>query len=208
MKARGIKSQCFSRSIGEEIDQDFDIVFMGGGQDKGQASIAQDLQLKSRALHEHHMRNVPILTICGAYQLFGKYFITAEGEELPGIGIFNAVTKATDFRMIGNIVIKSDVFGELVGFENHSGVTELLEGSNPLGSVIKGFGNSKDSKTEGILQGSAIGTYLHGSFLPKNPTVADFIIEQAVRLSQPEYSIGELDDWLEYEASKIAKNRS
>jgi CobQ-like glutamine amidotransferase family enzyme len=110
--------------------------------------------------------------------------------------------------MIGNIVIKSDVFGELVGFENHSGVTELLEGSNPLGSVIKGFGNSKDSKTEGILQGSAIGTYLHGSFLPKNPTVADFIIEQAVRLSQPEYSIGELDDWLEYEASKIAKNRS
>ena len=208
MKARGIKSQYFSRSIGEEIDQDFDIVFMGGGQDKGQASIAQDLQLKSRALHEHHMRNVPMLTICGAYQLFGKYFITAEGEELPGIGIFNAVTKATDFRMIGSIVIKSDVFGELVGFENHSGVTELLEGSNPLGSVIKGFGNSKDSKTEGILQGSAIGTYLHGSFLPKNPTVADFIIEQAVRLSQPEYSIGELDDWLENEASKIAKNRS
>ena len=208
MKARGIKSQYFSRSIGEEIDQDFDIVFMGGGQDKGQASIAQDLQLKSRALHEHHMRNVPILTICGAYQLFGKYFITAEGEELPGIGIFNAVTKATDFRMIGNLVIKSEVFGELVGFENHSGVTELLEGSNPLGSVIKGFGNSKDSKAEGILQGNAIGTYMHGSFLPKNPTVADFIIEQAVRLSRPEYSIDELDDWLENEASKIAKNRS
>jgi len=207
MQARSIKSQYFSRTVDEEIDQDFDIIFMGGGQDKGQASIAQDLQLKSRTLHEHFMRNVPILTICGAYQLFGKYFITAEGEELPGIGIFNAVTKATDFRMIGNIVLQSETFGELVGFENHSGSTELLEGSQPLGQVSKGFGNSKDCKTEGILQGNAIGTYLHGSFLPKNPAVADFIIEQAVRLSQPNYKISELDDWLENKANKIAQTR-
>ncbi len=208
MEWRSILFEYHTRSIGEEINETYDIIFMGGGQDKGQLAVAQDLQLKSRVLHDHMKRDVPILAICGAYQLFGKYFITAEGEEIPGIGLFNAVTKATKHRMIGNITIQSEVFGKLVGFENHSGETELLEGVTALGKVIKGYGNAFDSKKEGILQGNAIGTYLHGSFLPKNPRVADFIIEKAIALQVPEFGLKPIDDWLENEAARIAQKRS
>ncbi len=208
MEWRSIQYEYHTRSIGEAIDESFDIVFMGGGQDKGQLAVAQDLQLKSRALHDLMHQDVPILAICGAYQLFGKYFITAEGDELPGIGLFNAVTKASKMRMIGNITLQSELFGELVGFENHSGETELLEGTNTLGKVIKGYGNTHNSQFEGILRGNAIGTYLHGSFLPKNPKVADYIIQKAMQLSVPEYELTPIDDWLENEAARIAQKRS
>jgi len=208
MDWRSIKFEYQTRSIGEAIGGNFDIIFMGGGQDNGQLAVAQDLQLKSRALHDHMRRNVPILAICGAYQLFGKYFTTAEGEEIPGIGLFDVVTKATEFRMIGNIALKSELFGEMVGFENHSGETQLLEGSKSLGRVSKGYGNTRESHHEGLMQGNAIGTYLHGSFLPKNPKVADYIIEQAIRLQEPEFVLKPIDDWLENEAARIAQKRS
>ncbi|MBA3679183.1 glutamine amidotransferase, partial [Candidatus Saccharibacteria bacterium] len=161
MEWRKVSFEYHTSSIGNKLSLDYDLIFMGGGQDKGQIAVAKDLQTKSSVLHDHLMRDVPILTICGAYQLFGKYFITAEGNEIPGIGLFNVVTKATEYRMIGNIVISNDIFGEMVGFENHSGETELLHGASPLGRVIKGYGNTKTSNYEGVIEKNAIGTYLH-----------------------------------------------
>lgn len=204
MEWRKIKHDYHGLCIGDKFDQEYDIIFMGGGQDKGQVYVAQDLQLQSAKIHEHFNLNKPILTICGGYQLFGRYFITSDLSELPGIGIFDAVTRATNTRMIGNILIESDKFGHLVGFENHSGATQLSGTEKPLGNVIKGYGNNKDSKNEGVLSKNAIGTYLHGSFLPKNPIVSDYIIEQAMRIQAPEYKLDELDDSLE----KLAFNRA
>lgn len=205
MTWRGIQYQYVTCSVDEALKGKYDIIFMGGGQDKGQIAVAQDLQLKAHVLHEHMQANVPILVICGAYQLFGQYFITAEAEEIPGISLFNVVTKATEFRMIGNITLDSEMFGELVGFENHSGETELLEGVVPLGRVLKGYGNTHNSQYEGAMMNNAIGTYLHGSFLPKNPQVADYIIEQAARLHDKSFELKPLDDWLENSAAAVAK---
>ncbi len=207
MEWRGIKYEYHKHLIDDNLKDDFDIIFIGGGQDKGQTYAAQDLQKHRKIIHDHFNRKVPMLAICGGYQLFGKYFVTSNQEDIPGIGIFNAITKATEFRMIGNIVINSDKFGEMVGFENHSGNTELLAGEKPLGLVTKGFGNNKVSKEEGIFSNNAIGTYLHGSFLPKNPVVADYIIEQAVRLSNSDYRLSRLDDWLENIAARVAQKR-
>lgn len=207
MEWRNIRCDYNTLSIGDKFDKDYDIIFMGGGQDKGQVYVAQDLQLKSNKIHEHFNLSKPILTICGGYQLFGRYFRTADAKELPGIGIFDVVTKATDTRMIGNILINSDRFGKLLGFENHSGATELSGIEKPLGKVLKGFGNNKDSKTEGVFSKNAIGTYMHGSFLPKNPTVADYIIEQAIRSYEPDYKLSVLDNELELQAFNIAKKR-
>lgn len=207
MEWRSIKCQYHTLSVGDKLEEDFDIIFMGGGQDKGQSYVAQDLLLQSGKIHEHFNLNKPILTICGGYQLFGRYFITSDGSELPGIGIFNVVTRATNNRMIGNVLIKSERFGELIGFENHSGETELDGVEKPLGKVLKGFGNNKHSKYEGVLSKNAIGTYLHGSFLPKNPVVADFIIQQAIIIQDPEYTLSSLEDSLEIKAFNAAKKR-
>lgn len=207
MEWRSIKFVYSSLSIGDKFDQEYDIIFMGGGQDKGQVYVAQDIQNKSGKIHEHFNLKKPILTICGGYQLFGRYFVTSDANELPGIGIFDVTTRATNTRMIGNILIKSEQFGELVGFENHSGATELSGIEKPLGKVIKGYGNNIHAKSEGVLSKNAIGTYLHGSFLPKNPVVSDFIIEQAIRIQEPEYKLSSLDNELEAQAFSSAKKR-
>lgn len=207
MEWRNIKYDYTTLSIGDKFDKNYDIIFMGGGQDKGQAYVAQNLQLQSGRIHEHFNLNKPILTICGGYQLFGRYFRTSDAKELPGIGVFDVVTRATDTRMIGNILIKSDQFGELIGFENHSGATELSGIEKPLGIVIKGHGNNMHSKNEGVFSKSAIGTYMHGSFLPKNPVVADYIIEQAIKIYEPEYKLSALDDTLETLAFNSARKR-
>lgn len=204
MAWRNIAYEYNTYTIGDKLRGDYDIVFIGGGQDKGQQYVAQDLQTCAHYLHDHYRSDKPILAICGGYQLFGQYFITNEGVELPGIHIFDIVTKAGEQRMIGNIVIENERLGKLVGFENHSGETELLGTAKPLGKVLKGYGNNTSSQTEGVWMKSAIGTYMHGSFLPKNPSVADYLLTQAIRAYKSDYKLSHLDDTLEHQSADIA----
>lgn len=139
MNWRGIKNEVVSVGVREKFPSDADIVFMGGGQDKGQVVVAEDLALKQHEIHDFVESDGPLLAICGGYQLLGEYFISNDYGELPGIRVFNIVTKATSVRMIGNIVIESEQFGELVGFENHSGATEFVGRAQALGKVKKRF---------------------------------------------------------------------
>ena len=120
-----------------------------------------------------------MLVICGLYQLFGKFFKTQDGHSIEGIGLLNIETIAGPERLIGNIVTRSDMFGDIVGYENHSGQTFLGEGVKPLGTVIRGAGNNGKDETEGARYRNVIGSYMHGSLLPKNPAIADWLIEQA-----------------------------
>ena len=122
-----------------------------------------------------------MLMICGLYQLFGEYFETVDGTRLDGIGVIGAYTVGQNVRMIGNLVEHSDQFGDVMGYENHSGQTFLREGVQPLGTVDQdGRGNNGEDHTEGARVHNVIGTYMHGSLLPKNPAISDFLIETAV----------------------------
>lgn len=189
-----------THEVNDKLTKSCDIVFMGGGQDMGQLMVAKDLQKQKQYLKDHYFRNKPILTICGGYQLFGHAFNTSESIQIKGIGLFDAITSATSTRMIGNIVVDSSRFGKLVGFENHSGATELLNDSKPLGRVISGFGNNTEKRFEGILSRNAIGTYMHGSFLPKNPKIVKFIIEEALKIKSIEKRLDFSDCELESKA--------
>lgn len=164
---------------GEDFPAEVDIVLGGGGQDSGQVRVAQDLQRHAAKLRELADAGTPMLVICGLYQLFGHEFRTQAGEVLPGIGILDATTKGGDTRMIGNIVLECEDFGEVIGYENHSGNTVLGAGSRPLGKVRVGAGNNPTDGTEGARTANVIGTYLHGSLLPKNPAISDFLIRIA-----------------------------
>lgn len=208
---RGIDVTVKNISVGNKLStKDCDIFFFGGGQDQAQEIVSKDLRSKARVLKTEIERGVPLLAICGGYQLLGEYYKPAKGPKLPGINIFSAYTVASDIRMIGNIIIQPTVHSalytvhSLVGFENHSGKTYLKNGV-ALGKVKSGFGNNGEDGTEGCVYKNAIGTYCHGSLLPKNPELADWLLQKALEVKYGEsIDLKPLDDTLENEAHQKA----
>jgi hypothetical protein len=187
--------------------EEADIVVAGGGEDASQLAIAGDLVERGPAIHRAVAAGVAFLTVCGTYQLFGRRFVTAGGDEIPGIGVFGAETFGGGTRMIGNVVVDSP-WGDLVGFENHSGRTHLDPGQRSLGRVRRGHGNDGDSGEEGAIVHNCVGTYLHGSVLPKNPALADDLIRRALmRRSASAPDLTPLDDTLERRAAAAAAER-
>ena len=189
--------------------EDVDIFFFGGGQDREQALIYDDLrEHKQTALTSATNDGAQILAVCGGYQLLGHYYQTAEGERFDGIGLLDVTTQAGKKRFIGDVVVESSADlalkpETLVGFENHSGRTFLGAKARPLGKVVRGMGNNGSDRTEGAVQsiggGGIIGTYLHGSLLPKNPHLADHVIGAALR-RRGASSLSPLDDSEELDA--------
>jgi len=176
----GLEPVIHYHNVGDELPKEVDIVLGGGGEDKAQDAIQADLMRIGGDLHRLVDKGVPMLMVCGTYQLFGKRFITHEGREIQGIGVFDLETFGGQKRMIGNIAVETKDFGTLYGFENHSGVTRLGPGQQALGRVVRGNGNNGEDKTEGSRTKNAIGTYLHGSVLPNNPRLADSLLRLAM----------------------------
>jgi len=197
---RGIEVIIKMFSIGNKLKKgDVNIFFFGGGQDQAQELVSRDLvsSNKGKIIKEEVESGVPLLAICGGYQLLGDHYKPHKEPKLPGIGLFPAYTLASHDRMIGNIIIES-MFGKLVGFENHSGKTYLKKGAIPLGMVNKGWGNNGKDKTEGCIYKNAIGCYMHGSLLPKNPKLADWLLRKALEVKYgKEIELEPLDDTLE-----------
>ena len=136
-----------------------------------------------------------VLLICGGYQLFGQYYIAADGSKIEGLKFYDYYTDTgkEGKRCIGNIILEADLDGlktKIIGFENHGGQTENVK--SPLGKVLKGYGNSFDAGHEGFYDGKILGTYLHGPLLPKNPQVADFVITKAIQKRNPDFSFNDL----------------
>jgi CobQ-like glutamine amidotransferase family enzyme len=199
--------------LGQQADfREFDLLMFGGGADREQGLIARDfLKVKGTSLGEAIHDGLAVLAVCGGFQMLGKYFKTYKGETLECTGILDLWTEGTSDRMIGNAIVESDLFGEsrkLVGFENHSGKTYLGSGVKPLGRVLHGHGNNSKDKTEGVLFKHCVGTYLHGSILPKNPHLADWLIQKAMerRLGVP-FKLASLNDVLEQKAHEAIIER-
>lgn len=192
---------------GDHFPESVDIVIGGGGQDSGQDNIQQDLEKIGPRLISLADAGTPMLVICGLYQLFGKFFKTQDGHVIQGIGLLDIETHAGPERLIGNIVTKSDQFGEIIGYENHSGQTFLGSKVTPLGTVIRGAGNNGQDDFEGTRYKNVIGSYLHGSLLPKNPAIADWLIERAVINRYHDFTPTKIDDTFADLARKHALKR-
>ncbi|MDB5165675.1 MAG: hypothetical protein JWM00_565 [Candidatus Saccharibacteria bacterium] len=192
---------------GDTFPTEVDIIIGGGGQDSGQTVIQDDLLKISTHLHKLADDGTPMLIICGLYQLFGNFFKTLDGTVIKGIGLLDLETHGGNERLIGNIIIKSHEFGEIIGYENHSGQTFLGKNVVPLGLVQKGAGNNGHDATEGVRYKNIVGSYMHGSLLPKNPAIADFLIEQAVTRKYGEFVPTVIDDRFAELARDIAAKR-
>lgn len=207
---RGIEARIVPLDVGDDLKLgEHDIFFWGGGQDREQIAAAADMQGKNgEVLRAEVEDGAPLLAICGGYQLLGHYYQPDDASRLPGLGLFDLKTDAGDKRYIGNIVVDSREFGEIVGFENHSGLTYLGKDAQPLGTVRSGYGNNGQDGTAGCRYKNAIGCYLHGALLPKNPRVTDFLIQTALRRRGLGTALTELDDELERTAHRSAVGRA
>jgi lipid II isoglutaminyl synthase (glutamine-hydrolysing) len=190
---RGIRLQVVELGIGDALAPDeYDMLFIGGGQDKEQAPVAQDLyDIKGIGLWAAIEDDMPVLAVCGGFQLLAQYYRPARGPDMKGLGVFDAWTihKGPQApRCVGDVAIRWNG-GTLVGFENHGGRT-YLGTARPLGKVLKGSGNNAEDGTEGAIYRHAYGTYMHGSLLPKNPHFADYLLQLAL---QRKYGAGERD---------------
>lgn len=192
-----------------------DLLFMGGAQDTQQEIVNRDLQNnKGKVLIEKIENETPGLFICGAYQFLGKYYRTADNKKLPGLGVFPLYTEnpgANAKRLIGNVLVEPKIEGltqPLVGFENHGGRTYLDDKSLALGTVVSGFGNNGEDKTEGIVYKNSFGTYLHGPILPKNPQLADLLLTLALEQKYMEkFHLKPFDDSIEQKAREAIIKR-
>lgn len=209
-KWRGIDVEVTEISLGQKVNlNDYDFIFLGGGSDREQKIITDDLiSKKGGSLVEAVENGAALLSICGGYQLLGNYYTTHTGDSMEGIGLFDVYTEAGKKRLIGNVVMEADFLANtLVGFENHSGKTYLGPGVEPIGKVISGFGNNGEDKWEGARYKNAFGTYLHGPILPKNPHLADFFIQVALQKRYGQLELPGLDDTVEQRAHQAVINR-
>ena len=195
-------------SVGDELGPDtYDLLYIGGGQDREQALVAPDLAVRGGAIGAAVAGGVALLAVCGGYQLLGRGYRGRDGATMPGAGLFPHDTVAGEQRMIGDVLLACELVpGEsrtLAGFENHAGRTRLDPDAVPLGRVVAGFGNDGESGHEGCRRGRVYGTYLHGPLLPRNPWFADRLLADALGVE-----LEPLDDALEDEAHAIAAERA
>ena len=204
---RGIALNVTTVSVAEKLDSSkFDIYFVGGGQDKQQISVSEDLIKKRNDLITAIENDAVMLAICGGYQLLGKYYKAQDGSKLKGIEALDLYTVDGSKRMIGNVLCTEfESEQTLVGFENHSGKTYLGASLKPLAKIIRGGGNNGEDGFEGVRYKNVFGTYLHGSLLPKNPLFTDKLIKLALERKGHQMLDIEIDDAIENTAHKRAE---
>lgn len=210
---RGIDLEIEHINIDDKIEEGTDIYFIGGGQDRQQVEVSEELQKHKSILTAEYHNDAVFLGICGGYQLMGEYYQPHDAKRLEGIGLLDAYTVAGSTRFIGNVTAEVNYLmpTTIVGFENHSGLTYLNTDNNetkPMATIMTGKGNNGQDKTEGARSRNAFGTYLHGSFLPKNPHFADYLIKLALRKRyNDDIELAPLDDSLEFNAHNSVLNK-
>ncbi|MCH4266656.1 MAG: glutamine amidotransferase [Solobacterium sp.] len=208
---RGIEVQLDTCTLNEEKDcRDYDLFFLGGGADREQNLIYEDLLKRKTHIQQAMDEKTAFLLICGGYQLFGQYYKDQDGKQVNGLGFFDYYTVAgdRDHRCIGNIAITATIDQETfeaVGFENHGGQTQNV--SSPLGNVLSGNGNTYDGGLEGFINDQVLATYMHGPLLPKNPKIADLMLKRALKKRYGTVELQPLDDTLEDKARQVMLKR-
>ena len=208
---RNIQCDITTIDIGDDISFDnFDIFFLGGGQDKQQLTVLNELLThKDNLLHAANNGKV-FLAICGGYQMLGKYFLSKNSQKIDCLGLLDVYTKDCNQRFTGNVTAEVDFLEPktLVGFENHSGLTFLENDTKPISKIVVGNGNNGVDKTEGARKNNVLGTYMHGSILPKNPHFTDYLIKTALEVKYNEnINLVSLDDSLEMLAHNDLVNK-
>ncbi len=213
-KWRGIRTEIVGYEAGDPVPDlaSFDIVFVQGGQDVEMRLVALDLPRVAGALREAADAGVVMLPVCAGLQLLGHRYIPNTGETLEGAHVLDLETRGGNQRFMQHAACEVTIDGEtstVVGFENHSGVTELGPGVIPFGRVVAGAGNNGVDGTEGAQRDNVFATYLHGPVLPKNPWLADVLVRRALsRKTGAPVVLASLDDAVEQHNHEVALGKA
>ena len=208
---RGLKLEVAEVGLGDSIPADCHLYYLGGGQDRDQALVAENLARKAGPLRQAAEDGAVVLGVCGGYQLLGHSYTASDGRRMPGTGLLDLETAAGNSRLIGDVVLDVTLMGqtsEVVGYENHAGRTHLGGGCTPLGRLRRGHGNNGDDGCEGAVAGRLVGTYVHGPLLPKNPWLADALLGWALDHAGGPAGLEPLDDSMEHAAHAVARTRA
>ena len=208
---RGLALEVVEVGLGDPIPADCHLYYLGGGQDRDQKLVADDLAQKADPLRHAAEDGAAVLGVCGGYQLLGHRYATADGQPMPGIGLLDLETTAGPSRLIGDVVLEATLGAHtatVVGYENHAGRTHLGGGCTPLGRLRRGHGNNGADGCEGAVAGRTVGTYLHGPLLPKNPWLADTLLGWALDHAGCSVELAPLADDLEQAAHDVAQTRA
>ena len=203
---RGLEARVVPVAVGDDIPTDADVILGGGGQDAAQGDIGADFLTKGPTLAAMADDGVVMLAICGTYQMLGHEFVTKDGVRIEGTGVLDVTTTGSDTRLIGNHLLDTE-FGRLAGYENHSGLTDLGPGVEPLGRTVAGRGNNGRDRTEGAVRANVFGTYLHGPVLAKSARFADELLRRALVRQGASGELEPLDDSLADSAARVAAGR-
>lgn len=212
-KMRGIECETDRYSIDSEMPdfKSYDLIYIGGGADLEQQHISEDLQKCKEGIASAYKNGTFLFLICGGYQLMGKFYRDADGNDIPGLGLFSYYTVAEPNRRkrcIGNIAVRTNITGEpveIMGFENHGGQTHGVK--TPVGDVLYGHGNRTKSAHEGYFEKNVIATYMHGPCLAKNPEISDYIIGYCLNRNSANETLVTLDDTLEKKCRQVMIDR-
>lgn len=207
---RGIPVEVLEINVGESVDlEDVDFLFLGGGSDREQNLMSSDMLLRKEGLRRAIENDLVVLAICGGYQMLGQYYLTQDGQKIPGLGLLNLYTHAGNRRLIGNVAVEMMVKGapvKVVGFENHSGQT-FIGDLEPLGKVLAGHGNNGQDGVEGARYRNVFCSYLHGPLLPKNIELTDLLISLALKRKGHDVILLPLNDEFEHKAVEVMVRR-
>jgi CobQ-like glutamine amidotransferase family enzyme len=204
---RGLAARVVAVSVGDPLPNDTDIVLGGGGQDAAQGEIGADFGSRGAQLRAMADDGVVMLAICGSYQMLGHAFVTQEGRRIDGVDVLDVITRGQPTRLIGNNFVDTTDAGRLVGYENHSGLTELGPGVRLLGTTQAGRGYYGRDRTEGAVRDNIFGTYLHGPVLAKSPRFADELLRRALVRRGADAELEPIDDTLAERAARVAVGR-
>ncbi len=194
LRMREIDAEVVPITLNDPVPESLDLYTLGGAEDSAQRLATRHLS-KYPGLQKASMRGVPVLAICAAIQILGHWYETTDGERVEGISLFDVTTTPRETRAIGEVVtepVHGGLTGRLSGFENHRGGTTLGPDAQPLGKTIHGIGNGVGDGREGVVQGSVIGTYMHGPVLARNPELADYLLEQAMGVTLAPLELAEV----------------
>ncbi|MBF6087607.1 glutamine amidotransferase [Nocardia cyriacigeorgica] len=188
LRMRGYDAEIVEITLADPVPDSLDIYTLGGAEDSAQRLATRHLQ-RYPGLQQAAAKGAPVLAICAAIQVLGQWYETSSGERVEGVALLDATTSPQNTRAIGEVTTTPLIPGltaPLTGFENHRGGTSLGPGATGLARVTRGVGNGVGDGLEGVVQGSVIGTYMHGPALARNPELADLILARALRVDSLE----------------------